>query len=308
MGETTRALAFAQQAAGQGDVQAQILAGHLLRSGEAGLTDMVNAVNWYRLAAAQNHPDGLVALADMALRRQGGLQPQAARTWLEQAAHMGRTDAMRVLAELYLKGLANIDTNRQTAIDWLMKAHATGDKAAARALGDIFIDESVTQALHWYERGAAQGDANAAYQAAILQSERDDPVGDKKTVTLMRQAAEAGIAAAAADYGLLLFQGKGVDKDRVQAANWFARAAVRGDKEGQFLYAFVLARGEGVELSFGQAYYWLLKSGHSEISAYETDRHKLKTYLETYVQPEILQKAKDKWQAEQAEADRFKSE
>jgi len=89
--------------------------------------------------------------------------------------------------------------------------------------------------------------------------------GMKKLPILMKQAAVGGIAAAQADYGLLVYQGAGVERDIDAAARWFEKSANNGDKEGQFLYAFTLAKGEGVEQSYEEAYYWLLKSGNSGV-------------------------------------------
>ena len=101
---------------------------------------------------------------------------------------------------------------------------------------------------------------------------------------LMLQAANGGHAAAQADYGLLVFQGRGVLKNMDEAAKWFEKSARAGDQEGQFLYAYSLAKGEGVTQNFEEAYYWTLKSeraGVSGVSDYDQSRITLRQGLET---------------------------
>ena len=72
----------------------------------------------------------------------------------------------------------------------------------------------------------------------------------------------------------------------------FEKSARGGDVEGQFLYAFTLAKGEGVTQNFEEAYYWLLKSGQSSVDDYDKDKAKLKERLEANVDPAILARAR----------------
>ena len=76
------------------------------------------------------------------------------------------------------------------------------------------------------------------------------------------------------------------------AAEWFRKSAEGGDSEGMFLYAFTLAKGEGVAQDFEEAYYWLLKSGESTVDDYQRDRQVLRDRLEENVDPDVLARAK----------------
>ena len=83
-----------------------------------------------------------------------------------------------------------------------------------------------------------------------------------------------------------------MERDVDAAARWFEKSAQNGDKEGQFLYAFTLAKGEGVAQSYEDAYYWLLKSGNSGVDDYDKDREALKKRLEDNVDPATLERAR----------------
>jgi len=83
-----------------------------------------------------------------------------------------------------------------------------------------------------------------------------------------------------------------VTKSDTEAAKWFEKSAKGGDKEGQFLYAFTLAKGEGVTQNFEEAYYWLLKSDKSGNDDYDKDRAELKKRLEANVDAAVLARAR----------------
>ncbi len=260
--------------------------------GETGLIDTEDAARWFRAAADQNHPDALVALGEMALRSQAGMHPREALDWLTRAANTGREDAMRVLADMYGKG-HGVEKDVNKSAEWLNRASRSGDLQSARRMGDLYFNSDAPIALKWYEKAASDGDSEAAYIAAVMYAENFDiRPNSKKAAILMKQAAVGGIAAAQADYGLLVYQGAGVERDIDAAARWFEKSANNGDKEGQFLYAFTLAKGEGVEQSYEEAYYWLLKSGNSGVDDYDKDRAALKKRLEENVDAATLERAR----------------
>ena len=56
--------------------------------------------------------------------------------------------------------------------------------------------------------------------------------------------------------GVLYRDGRGLQRDLVQAAYWFAQSAASGYKEGIKNYAQALEKGEGVEKNEKEAAYW----------------------------------------------------
>ncbi len=291
-GDFVRALSLSESAASSGHTESQVMAAHILLRGKAGILDYTKAADLYRLAAAQNNADAQMGLGEMALRSLAGLTPSDAMPWFSLAAQAGRQDAMRAIGEMYLKG-QGIAPDPDKAADWLARAADFGDDMADRKMADSLFDTDPAKALTFYEKAAAKGDNEAAYIAALMYDENlEIRPNSEKMVALMRQAADSGHAAAQADYGLWVYQGRGMNPDATEAARWFAKSAQGGDQEGQFLYAFTLAKGEGVPRNYEEAYYWLLKSGESGVSEYDQDRVVLRQRLEANVDPAILAKAK----------------
>ena len=295
-GDFATALIHGKVVGSGGHPDAQVIVGHILMRGDSGLVDKHDAVKWFLKAAKQGHTDGMVALGQLGLANEGGLTPSDARNWLEQAANKGRTDAMRALADIYITGKGTAP-DAAKGQNWLNKATNYGDAYAERRLGDLNFDKDPKIALEWYEKAAVHGDNEAAYIAAIMYVENlDIRPNSKRAAELLAQAADAGIAAAEADYGLLVYQGNGVKQSAEEAAEWFRRSAAGGDVEGRFLYAYTLAKGDGVTKSFEDAYYWLLMadtdSGSTGVAEYDKDRQELKKRLEDNVDPAILERAR----------------
>ncbi len=56
------------------------------------------------------------------------------------------------------------------------------------------------------------------------------------------------------------FKEKRTAKDSQKAANWYAKAAEAGNKNGQFWYGSCFYLGDGREKDYGQAVFWLEKA------------------------------------------------
>ncbi len=293
-GDYTLALASAKLAAAQGNSDAQVLAGLILMNGETGLINDAEAVDWFKRAATSGNTDAQISLGKMALKSRGGLTPSDAMEYLASASSAGRLEAKRAIGEMYQKGIG-IAPDPEKAKSWLTQAADAGDPLGARKMGDSLIETDPKTALVWYEKAANWGDNDAAYIAAVMYAENFEiRPNSKRAAELMQQAAHGGIPSAQADYGLLVYQGAGVERSIEDAAEWFRKSAEGGDQEGQFLYAFTLAKGEGVTQNYEDAYYWLLKSGDSGIDSYDNDRRQLRERLEANVDQAILTRARNR--------------
>jgi TonB family protein len=81
-----------------------------------------------------------------------------------------------------------------------------------------------------------------------------------------RAAAEAGDGDAQLKLGMMLQQGKGVQRDDVQALEWLSKAAEAGSAEAQFRIASLFLARESGAVTAQQAHAWLLKAaeqGHA---------------------------------------------
>ena len=297
-GQIDKALSLGKTAARAGSSDAAVMVGHILRKGEAGRIDKEEARRWYDMAAMKGHPDALVALGEMGLKRQAGLSQAEAASYLMRAAESGRTDAMRALADMYRTG-QGVKADKEQEQYWLKKASQSYDPKGAKALGDSLFESDPKAALKAYEQAAAAGHVEAAYIAGIMYVENFEIRPDEqKSANWLRVAAEGGHPAGMADYGLYVYQGVGAKRSEKEAAAWFQKSAQAGDSEGQFLYAFTLAKGEGVTQSFEDAYYWLLKAEQTapgnDVDSYRQDREALKKRLEENVAPGVLARARAK--------------
>ena len=291
-GDALTALSNAKVAARAGSADAAVMAGYILRKGEAGTINLNEAKSWYMQAANQNHPDALVALGEMAIKNEAGLTQSDAVAYLTRASDMGRTDAMRALSDLYRTGQGTAPSAKKSE-RLLKKASQSFDRDATKRLGDSYFEKDPKKALKYYEQAADAGDIEAAYIAGVMYAENFEiRPNSARSAVLLKQAAQGGHAAAQADYGLLVYQGYGATKSETEAAKWFEKSAKGGDKEGQFLYAFTLAKGEGVTQSYEEAYYWLLKSDKSGNDDYDKDRAELKKRLEANVDSAVLARAR----------------
>jgi TPR repeat protein len=73
----------------------------------------------------------------------------------------------------------------------------------------------------------------------------------------LHKLARTGDARAMREYGLLLWQGRQVKRDREAALGWFYEAALRNDAPSMFMLGRAFERGEGVGRDLKLADYWV---------------------------------------------------
>ena len=96
------------------------------------------------------------------------------------------------------------------------------------------VPQSFTQAIQWYRKAAAQGDANAQYQLGVMFRNGEGVTrDDAESAKWYGRAAEQGHAGAQFSLGLCLRDGQGVSQDLVKAHVWLALAATRASDESQ---------------------------------------------------------------------------
>jgi TPR repeat protein len=69
-------------------------------------------------------------------------------------------------------------------------------------------------------------------------------------------AAEAGDAEAELNLALFYYNGRGVERDLVEAVRWFARSAEDGNATAQYMLAGAYLKGIGVESDVRTALHW----------------------------------------------------
>lgn len=226
-GRGPEALVLARQQALAGSGPSAALAGYILERGLGGVpADLAGAIAAYRTGAGLGDVDCLAALGRLGAGGRGGIGPGETRGFLARAVAAGRTEYRTDLAVLLMDPAAGPPRPREA------------------------------QTL--LEAAARDGDAPGAHALAVLHDDGDPAIPDNPVTAraLLVQAADGGIAAAQADLGLLLYQGRGGPRDLAGAVRLFALAARGGDRDGAFYYALMLARGEGIARNEAEALAW----------------------------------------------------
>ena len=121
-------------AAESGLAVAQYRMGTYAATGEAGTRDEKAALDWFKKAAAQNHPPSMLAAARM-------MEAKAATALVKSAAEAGYAPAMNDYGVRLLKGVG-VEKDEKGAAEWLGKAAAAGLPAAGLNVGFLEKDAS----------------------------------------------------------------------------------------------------------------------------------------------------------------------
>lgn len=246
----------------QGDVDLQFDVGLLHESGLLGAVDHAAAAEWYRAAASRG-----LAAAQTRLARlyAAGLGVEANRDLatdlLMKAAEGGYAPAQYNLAVAYERG-QGVPLDPDLAAAWYQRAAAQNLPQATYAMGRLVMaadKDAGSQALPWFRKAAEAGLAEAANNLGLIY-EQGRGVGRDlvAAATWYRRAADRGLAVAQNNLGQLMQYGEGIERDPIAAAVLYKQAAFGGDPFGQVNYAQALANGIGVEPDLVEAYAWLL--------------------------------------------------
>ena len=126
---------------------------------------------------------------------------------------------------------------------------------------DIYQRGLYQEAIEYWKKAAAAGDAGSAYR---LSEEYFDAKIVKRDLKLaykyLQQAADGNDARAIPDLASLYDYGTGVPKNRKKAAELYLRAAKMGMPAAMFNIAAMLETGEGITMDKVEAYKFYLLS------------------------------------------------
>jgi TPR repeat protein len=140
-----------------------------------------------------------------------------------------------------------------------------GDADAQEKLGSLYaegysIDKNEKEAVKWWKKAAAQGNAAAQYELGIAYHEGSGGLSqsDKKALEWFRKAALQDEPRAELNVGIAYYHGIGVDKDVAEAMKWFQRAADKDIAQAQYILAAGYYKGVGgLEHDRVKAYVWM---------------------------------------------------
>lgn len=181
----------AEQAAKQGDLEAQLQLGVMYHLGKGTEEDKDMAIYWYKKAADQGHPEAQYKYAYFL-----DISCNKIISWYEKAGKQGNISAQEKCGVIYYNGLVGVEQDQAKALYWYEKlggqdlpAIPEHDRRAARlAQSDrsrIYqaryncakmydrgegTKQDLTKALYWYEKAAEQGHPKAQTSCAGMYS------------------------------------------------------------------------------------------------------------------------------------------
>jgi uncharacterized protein len=240
---TTADLAATVQRAERGDVEAQLLAGMTYRAGKVVTRDFNQAIEWFRKAAAKNHPMAQNVLGLMYASGEGvPADPAVAVQWFGKAAAQGYGAAQSNLGWVYYTG-SGTTQNPAEAVRLFRLASEQGNASGQNRLATAYfqgagVQKDERQAFEWYRKAAEQGEALAQRNLAQMYNYG---IGIKRdfgeAARWYRKAAEQGDALAQLDVAVAYYTGEGVKKDKDEAEKWLRKSSEQGYAIGTFYLA-----------------------------------------------------------------------
>ncbi len=222
----------------KGDVKAQILLGEMYEFGRGRKIDISNAMQWYEMAAAQEHQGAMFRLGMLNLTgKAGSLDPSKAREWFTRAAAAGHMQASNELGLLYYQG-NGVPASPVEAAKYIRKAAEAGLAQAQYNLGLLYVnghgvDKDLNTASIWFQKAAVQGLPEAALDYGLMVYGGD--AGIRKDYEIGAQwllvAANAGNARAQLFIARILAAGRGMKKDRIEAGKFYTLAKQAGQSD-----------------------------------------------------------------------------
>ncbi len=274
--EYGRAFKLFAVAAEAGLVEAERELGLFYLQGETGFRSAADAARWLGRAAekgdvrAQSALGGLIASGFQAETpgdlfseiRAANADLETALKWTLRAAEAGDADAQALAGFLYATGPKTIQ-DIEKAKHWYGLAAATGKPQGHLGLGTLLLLEATTDELTFAAvdqiRAAAEADLGTGHYYLGLIYERAigvyaDPV---RAAEHYGKAAEKGVRGAQFRYGLMLYQGAGVERNIVEGETWLRRAALAGEAEAAACVGQIYAQGaDGLPPNYAEAALW----------------------------------------------------
>ena len=232
------AIAWYEQAATCGQVDAMVDMGAVYLYGFQVPASLETAVQWYRRAAEQKSPVAIYNLGFLSLRDPELLD--TAVNFLRKSADLGYADGAYLLGVLHYQGVGVAKDPAQT-LAWLTRAFELGKHYTARPLGDLHFQgyfsggvQDPEAARRWYERGAEHQVLSCLEVLADYHYFGFGGTEDfAQAYDYARMADQLGSADAALILGFMYMQGQGVPKNLRQALKWMEVAHHRGQPKAE---------------------------------------------------------------------------
>ena len=248
-----------EEAAEQGDKNAQFMLGYMYQKGRGVDQNYKNSAFWHTKAAEQGHRVSQVNLGEMYDKGQGVDQSaKKSAFWYAKAAEQGHAIAQNNLGYMYEYG-KGVAQSYEKAVSLYAKAAEQGLTRAQTNLGVMYrrgqgIAQNYEKAVSLYAKAAEQGHAIAQnnlgymyeYGKGVAQSY-------EKAVSLYAKAAEQGLTRAQTNLGVMYWRGQGIAQNYEKAVSLYAKAAEQGYAIAQNNLGYMYEYGKGVAQSYEKA-------------------------------------------------------
>lgn len=228
-----------EKAAGAGDPMAQNQIGYFYESGLGVPVDGARAAHWFQLAAAGGYLEAKVNLAVAYLWGVGvPANSQLAEQLMREAAGKGSGDASTYLGDMYFYGFG-VAQDKIVAEGWYEKGVKRHNCLAGFRLGTILSSPAnhppdIQRSVALYRESASAGFVPAMHSLAlILLNHPEITSTPAETMSLLNQAADAGMWRSSVVLGILHRDGKMTAKDAEKAYFHFQIANRQGGEEAQ---------------------------------------------------------------------------
>ncbi len=284
MAQSLQMLASIEKNAKKGDAQAMRMLAFAYEEGKSLSQDYDLAKQWYEKAADKGDALAMYRLGLMYYDGRPTVDFKQAQVWLTRAIDNGYSAARGALYDLGVEFIAwaymsegdESVRNFQDAMACLRTVAQTGDGLAMYLVGHMYakglgVSPDGNGAMEWF-RKAVYNTADDAYRGKsismvgigdLYRTGADGISQDyAKAAEWYRQAANMGNLRAAGHLGILLYDGKGMEQDRVKAFEMLTKAASSEAPLADALH--YLSRcyrfGHGTAQDLRQADYWEKKA------------------------------------------------
>ncbi|HLX71120.1 MAG TPA: tetratricopeptide repeat protein [Verrucomicrobiae bacterium] len=228
-------LETAQAGAAKGDAKAEYFLGKQYLKGNGVPQDDAKAADYFRKSAEQGLASAQNDLGALYAKGLGVKQDYAeAAQWYLKAGEQGDELAEYSLGRIYAEG-RGVPADSKESLKWYRKAAEQNQPDALATLGDLYlfggngVSVNINEALKYYTNAVAHGHSDCLTSLGVAY-ERSTQIPGRFDLALkcFREAAAKKDGHADEEIGLMYRDGKGVQKDLVEAYKWFLRAQRNG--------------------------------------------------------------------------------
>jgi len=189
---------------------------------------------------------------------------------LKALAEQNSPEAQYKLGDYYrYKHLNGVQTDSVKALHWYQKAAESGFAEAQCELAGLyckgkFVHQNYETAFYWWSKAAEQGYMMGQYNLGVSYLRGYGvPIDTAQAAYWIEEAAEQGNRYAQFDIGKLYYNGKGISQNYSKAVYWFRKSAEKLDlltSRSARYLGICYYDGQGVAQDYTQAVYWFQKA------------------------------------------------